>query len=243
MSLALDSVCVWLIQRVSDSAICFSWARKAWLRPSPQQLRTCWGRRKDLCLSGHHSLFSVHVISVQDFAVFIHAILPPRQGRSHRISYVHHSLCKFTGEWFTVHSNHIHRLTPITRAVATKISADRAWTARAAVSPTHLDFLPELSASAVFVDSSTCATERDVSPHPCGRSPKRYVCFRLLADGIWLPHPPHCCPSSPEVVPGKHVIQWVRLCEEESLHPRVSERKHQTEEGAGPRCEALWHRL
>ena len=34
--------------------------------------------------------------------------------------YVHYSLSKFRGEWFTNHSNHIHIFTPITRAVATK---------------------------------------------------------------------------------------------------------------------------
>ena len=34
--------------------------------------------------------------------------------------YVHYSLSKFTGEWFTNRSNHIHRFTPITRIVATK---------------------------------------------------------------------------------------------------------------------------
>ena len=36
-------------------------------------------------------------------------------------SYVHYSLSKFTGEWFTNHSNHIHIFTPITRMVATMV--------------------------------------------------------------------------------------------------------------------------
>ena len=40
---------------------------------------------------------------------------------SHNHSNVHYSLSKFTGEWFTNHSNHIHRFTPITRIVATKV--------------------------------------------------------------------------------------------------------------------------
>ena len=43
-----------------------------------------------------------------------------RTPNSHNHSYVHYSLSKFTGEWFTNHSNHIHRFTPITRIVATK---------------------------------------------------------------------------------------------------------------------------
>ena len=34
---------------------------------------------------------------------------------SHNHSYVRYSLFRFTGEWFTNHSNHIHRFTPITR--------------------------------------------------------------------------------------------------------------------------------
>ena len=36
-------------------------------------------------------------------------------------SYVHYSLSKFTGEWFTNRSNHIHVFTPITRTMATKL--------------------------------------------------------------------------------------------------------------------------
>ena len=37
-------------------------------------------------------------------------------------SYVHYSLSKFTGEWFTNHPNHIHTFTPITRIGAAKVS-------------------------------------------------------------------------------------------------------------------------
>ena len=44
-----------------------------------------------------------------------------RTPNSQNHSYVHYSLSKFTGEWFTNHSNHIHRFTPITRKVATKV--------------------------------------------------------------------------------------------------------------------------
>ena len=43
-----------------------------------------------------------------------------RTPNSHNHSHVHYSLSKFTGEWFTNHSNQIHIFTPITRIVATK---------------------------------------------------------------------------------------------------------------------------
>ena len=43
-----------------------------------------------------------------------------RRSHSHNHSYVHDSLYKFAGEWFTNHSNHIPRFTPTTRIVATK---------------------------------------------------------------------------------------------------------------------------
>ena len=46
-----------------------------------------------------------------------------RTPNSHNHSYLHYSLCKFTGEWFTNHSNHIHRFTPITRIVATDVAS------------------------------------------------------------------------------------------------------------------------
>ena len=52
----------------------------------------------------------------RSFMVFSATTLP----NSHNHSYVRHSLSKFTSEWFTNHSNHIHRFTPITRVVATK---------------------------------------------------------------------------------------------------------------------------
>ena len=44
-----------------------------------------------------------------------------RTPNSHNHSYVHYSLSKFTGEWFTNHANRIHIFTPITRIVATKV--------------------------------------------------------------------------------------------------------------------------
>ena len=44
-----------------------------------------------------------------------------RTPNSHNHSYVHYSVSKFTGEWFTNHSNHIHIVTPITGIVATKV--------------------------------------------------------------------------------------------------------------------------
>ena len=40
---------------------------------------------------------------------------------SQKHSFVHCSVSEFTGEWFTIHSNHIHIFTPITRTMATKV--------------------------------------------------------------------------------------------------------------------------
>ena len=49
----------------------------------------------------------------------LHSRFPAaRTLNSHNHSYLHWSLCKFTGERFTNHSNHVHILTPITQIVA-----------------------------------------------------------------------------------------------------------------------------
>ena len=58
----------------------------------------------------------------QVLGAFVHGFFATRTPNSQNHSYVHYSLSKFTGEWFTNHSNHIHRFTPITRIVATKIN-------------------------------------------------------------------------------------------------------------------------
>ena len=53
-------------------------------------------------------------------------LFPQRERRIHRNhSCVHYSLSKFTGKWFTNHSNHIQLFTPITRKVATKVQKIR----------------------------------------------------------------------------------------------------------------------
>ena len=60
------------------------------------------------------------------FSVHSRLFAATRTPNSHNHSYLHYSLCKFTGEWFhgrkrlTNHSDHIHIFTPITRIVATK---------------------------------------------------------------------------------------------------------------------------
>ena len=83
--------------------------------PSPHTKKTI------LALSGHHSLFSVHMLFPQVFGAFIHGFFSAtRTPNSQNHSYLHYSLSKFMGEWFTNHSNHIHIFTPITRIVATK---------------------------------------------------------------------------------------------------------------------------
>ena len=75
-----------------------------------------------LNLSGHHSLFSVHTLFPQVFlGVRSRVCSATRTPNSQNHSYVHYSLSKFTGEWFTNHSNHIHIFTPITRIVPTKV--------------------------------------------------------------------------------------------------------------------------
>ena len=72
--------------------------------------------------SGHHSLFSVHVLFPQGFfGVHSRVLFTTRTLNSHNHSYVHYSLPKFTGEWFTNRTNHIQIFTPITRIVATKV--------------------------------------------------------------------------------------------------------------------------
>ena len=63
-----------------------------------------------ICFSSAHMLF------LQVFWAFIHGFFFLQRERS----YVHYSPAKFTGEWFTNHSNHIRIFTPITRKVATK---------------------------------------------------------------------------------------------------------------------------
>ena len=51
-------------------------------------------------LSGHHSLFSVHVLFPQVFLAFIRRVFPAtRTPNSQHRSHVHYSLSKFTGEW------------------------------------------------------------------------------------------------------------------------------------------------
>ena len=54
----------------------------------------------------------------RSFTLFLSATRTPNL-QNH--SYVHYSLSKFTGEWFTNHSNQIHIFTPITRMMATTI--------------------------------------------------------------------------------------------------------------------------
>ena len=59
------------------------------------------------------------------FGAFIHGVFSAtRKPNSHNHSYVPYSLAKFTGEWFTNHSNHIYIFTPITRIVATRNRTD-----------------------------------------------------------------------------------------------------------------------
>ena len=55
------------------------------------------------------------------FALHSRSFSVTRTPNSRNHSYVHYSLSKFTGKWFTNHSNHIHIFTPITRIVATKV--------------------------------------------------------------------------------------------------------------------------
>ena len=55
------------------------------------------------------------------FGVHSRVLSATRTPNSHNHSYVKYSLPKFTGEWFTNHSNHILIFTPITRIVATKL--------------------------------------------------------------------------------------------------------------------------
>ena len=72
--------------------------------------------------SGHHSLFSVHMLFPQVFfCVQSRFLSATRTPNSQNHSYVHYSLSKFTGEWFTNDSNHIHIFTPITRIVANSV--------------------------------------------------------------------------------------------------------------------------
>ena len=76
-------------------------------------------------LSGHHSLFSVHMLFLQFFSVHSRVLFATRTPNSQNHSCVHCSLSKFTGAWFTNHSNHIHIFTPITRIVATKSKTNK----------------------------------------------------------------------------------------------------------------------
>ena len=77
-------------------------------------IRARWEPQEGHQLSGHHSLFSVHVLSPQVFAAFIHGI--------HRITLIFtiHYLNSQANSSLFIHSNHIHKITPITRIVATK---------------------------------------------------------------------------------------------------------------------------
>ena len=82
-------------------------------RKSPKQLG-------NLVAAIHFSPFTCCFRSLfgRSFTGFFSATRTPNP---HNHSHVHYSLSKFTGEWFTSHSNHIHRFTPITRIVATKV--------------------------------------------------------------------------------------------------------------------------
>ena len=63
-----------------------------------------------------------HAVSAGFWGVHSQACSATRTPNSRDHSYVHYSLSNFTGEWFTNHSNHIHRFTPITRMVANKLA-------------------------------------------------------------------------------------------------------------------------
>ena len=56
------------------------------------------------------------------FGVHSRLFSATRTPDSRNHSYLLYSLCQFTGEWFTNHSNHIHIFTPIARIVATKLT-------------------------------------------------------------------------------------------------------------------------
>ena len=64
-----------------------------------------------LDLSGHHSLFSIHMLFLQVFRAFIHGLFTQRERRIHRITLIF--ISKFTGEC------HIQIFTPIKRIVTT----------------------------------------------------------------------------------------------------------------------------
>ena len=65
----------------------------------------------------HFSPFtcSFRTLLGRSFTVFFATRTPNSQNHS----YVHYSLSKFTGEWFTNHSNHIHIFTSITLVATT----------------------------------------------------------------------------------------------------------------------------
>ena len=79
-------------------------------------------RVRALVATIHFSLFTCCFLR---FFFDVHSCLfsAMRTPTSQNHSYVHNSLSKFTGEWFTNHSNHIHIFTPNTRIVATKVRA------------------------------------------------------------------------------------------------------------------------
>ena len=96
--------------------------RGPWAAPCLQRviLRDCSTEGAELC--GHHSLFSVHVLSPQGFiGVHSRVLSATRRLNSLNHSYVHYSQSKFMGERFTNHSNHVHIFIPITRIVPTKV--------------------------------------------------------------------------------------------------------------------------
>ena len=83
---------------------------------------------KGLKLSGHHSLFSVHMLLPQVLGAFINGFsffVPERERQIHRLTLmftIHNR--NLGGEWFTSHSYqcyHIRRFTPIKRIVATEV--------------------------------------------------------------------------------------------------------------------------
>ena len=66
--------------------------------------------------------YSVHVPLPQVFfGVPSRAFSAMRTSNSQNYSYVHYSLSKSTGKWFTNHANQIHIFTPITLIVATQV--------------------------------------------------------------------------------------------------------------------------
>ena len=74
-------------------------------------------------LSGHNSLFFVHVQPCFCRLLGFHSrfLSATRTPNSHNHFYVDYSPSKLTGERFTNHSDHIHIFTPITRIVVTKV--------------------------------------------------------------------------------------------------------------------------